>query len=70
MVVPVMDLKFFCSRRSDAPEAFGGRASVDKTIAQYRGEWVAAVERAGGEFYPAKGNHDFTIKDSVSRKAI
>ena len=48
----------------DMPEAFGGRASVDKTIAQYRGEWVAAVERAGGEFYPAKGNHDFTIKDS------
>ena len=48
----------------DMPEAFGGKASVDRTIAAYRGEWVAAVERAGGEFYPAKGNHDFTIRDS------
>ena len=48
----------------DMPEAFGGKASVDKTIAAYRREWVEAVERAGGEFYPAKGNHDFTIRDS------
>jgi len=48
----------------DMPEAFGGRASVDRTIAAYRREWVEAVERAGGEFYPAKGNHDFTIRDS------
>ena len=48
----------------DMPEAFGGKASVDRTIAAYRREWVEAVERAGGEFYPAKGNHDFTIRDS------
>ena len=48
----------------DMPEAFGGKASVDRTIAYYREQWVAAVERAGGEFYPAKGNHDFTIRDS------
>ena len=48
----------------DLTEAFGGKASVDRTIAAYREQWVAAVERAGGEFYPAKGNHDFTIKDS------
>ena len=47
----------------DMPEAFGGKASVDRTIAAYREQWVKAVERAGGEFYPAKGNHDFTIKD-------
>ena len=47
----------------DMPEAFGGKASVDRTIAAYRERWVKAVERAGGEFYPAKGNHDFTIKD-------
>lgn len=47
----------------DLPEAFGGRASVERTIAAYRREWVEAVERAGGEFYPAKGNHDFTIRD-------
>ena len=48
----------------DMPEAFGGKASVDRTIAVYREQWVAAVERAGGAFYPAKGNHDFTIRDS------
>ena len=48
----------------DMPEAFGGKASVDRTIAAYREQWVAAVERAGGAFYPAKGNHDFTIKNS------
>ncbi|MCR5751391.1 MAG: metallophosphoesterase [Kiritimatiellae bacterium] len=48
----------------DMPEAFGGKASVDRTIAAYREQWVAAVERAGGAFYPAKGNHDFTIKSS------
>ena len=48
----------------DMPEAFGGKASVDRTIAAYREQWVAAIESVGGEFYPAKGNHDFTIKDS------
>ena len=47
----------------DLPEAFGGRESVERTIAAYRREWVEAVERAGGDFYPAKGNHDFTIRD-------
>ena len=47
----------------DMPEAFGGKESVDRTIAAYREQWVKAVERAGGEFYPAKGNHDFTIRD-------
>ncbi|HPC49614.1 MAG TPA: metallophosphoesterase family protein [Kiritimatiellia bacterium] len=48
----------------DMPEAFGGKASVDNTIAKYRELWVGAVESAGGEFYPARGNHDFTIRDS------
>ena len=48
----------------DLTEAFGGKESVDRTIAAYREQWVKTVERAGGEFYPAKGNHDFTIKDS------
>ena len=48
----------------DIPEAFGGKASVDSAIEAYRSKWVDAVERAGGEFYPAKGNHDFTIRDS------
>jgi len=50
----------------DMPEAFGGQASIDRTIAAYREQWVRAVERAGGAFYPAKGNHDFTIRDKPS----
>lgn len=48
----------------DIPEAFGDKTSVDRAIAAYRERWVKAVESAGGEFYPAKGNHDFTIKAS------
>ena len=48
----------------DMPEAFGGKDSIDRTIADYREKWVAAVERAGGDFYAAKGNHDFTIRDT------
>ncbi len=48
----------------DIPEAFGNKASIDRTVAAYREQWLAAVEGAGGEFYPAKGNHDFTIKNS------
>lgn len=48
----------------DMPEAFGDKASIDRTIAAYREQWVKAVESAGGEFYPAKGNHDFTIRAS------
>ena len=50
----------------DMPEAFGGKESIDATVAAYREQWVDAVERAGGEFYPAKGNHDFTIRESMS----
>ena len=55
--------KVFCN--GDMPEAFGGRESIDRTIADYRCLWVAEVERAGGDFYAAKGNHDFTIRDSM-----
>ena len=47
----------------DMPEAFGGKESGDRTIAAYREQWVRPVENAGGAFYPAKGNHDFTIRD-------
>ena len=53
----------------DLTEAFGGRESVDRTIAAYREQWVKTVERAGGAFYPAKGNHDFTIKDSPTAQS-
>ena len=53
----------------DMPEAFGGKESVDRTIAAYREQWVAAVERVGGAFYPAKGNHDFTIRDNPTAQS-
>lgn len=53
----------------DLTEAFGGKESVDRTIAAYREQWVKTVERAGGDFYPAKGNHDFTIKDSPTAQS-
>ena len=56
--------KVFCN--GDLTEAYGGRESIDRTIADYRRLWVAEVERAGGEFYAAKGNHDFTIRDNPS----
>ena len=46
----------------DIPEAFGDRASLDASIARYRQHWVAAVERAGGEFFPLRGNHDLAIR--------
>ena len=56
--------KVFCN--GDLTEAFGGRESIDRTIVDYQRLWVAEVERAGGEFYAAKGNHDFTIRDNQS----
>ena len=48
----------------DMPEAFGSKESLAASVRNYRDEWVAPIEGAGGEFYPAKGNHDFTIRDS------
>ncbi len=56
--------KVFCN--GDLVEAFGDKAAIDKTVADYRRLWVAEVERAGGDFYAAKGNHDFTIRESPS----
>ena len=50
----------------DMTGAFGDKADIDKTVASYLGSWVAPVERAGGDFFPAKGNHDFTIRESMS----
>ena len=46
----------------DIPEAFGDRASLDASVARYRDLWVAAVEGAGGDFLPVRGNHDLTIR--------
>ncbi len=48
----------------DMPEAFGAKASLDATIKSYLDDWVAPIEGAGGDFYPAKGNHDFTIRSA------
>ena len=59
--------KVFCN--GDLVEAYGGRDSIDKSIADYRSLWVAEVERAGGDFYAAKGNHDFTIRDAPDATA-
>ncbi len=49
----------------DIPEAFGDRASLDASIARYRDIWIAAVERAGGDFLPVHGNHDLAIRLSA-----
>ena len=46
----------------DIPEAFGARASLDASVARYRDLWIAAVERAGGDFLPVHGNHDLAIR--------
>ncbi len=56
--------KVFCN--GDLVEAYGGKESIDKTIDDYHRLWVSEVERAGGDFYAAKGNHDFTIRDNQS----
>ena len=49
----------------DMPGAFGSKADIDAVVAAYRNGWIAPIERAGGDFYPAKGNHDFTIRESM-----
>ena len=49
----------------DIPEAFGGRASVERSMAEFRTLWIDPIEAAGGRFYLAKGNHDFTIRESM-----
>ena len=50
----------------DIPGAFGAKADIDATIAAYRDWWLAPIERAGGDFYAMKGNHDFTIRESMA----
>ncbi len=46
----------------DIPEAFGNRAALDASFARYREHWVTAIERAHGDFFPIRGNHDRTIR--------
>ena len=56
--------KVFCN--GDLVEAYGGRDSIERTVTDYRRLWIAEIERAGGDFYAAKGNHDFTIRENPS----
>ena len=49
----------------DIPEAFGGQKSVERSMAEFRQYWIDPIEAAGGRFYLAKGNHDFTIRESM-----
>ena len=58
--------KVFCG--GDIPESFGTRETLDAAVDEYRAGFVGAVERAGGEFFPAKGNHDFNIRGSRDDK--
>ena len=49
----------------DIPAAFGGQASVERSMAEFRKFWIDPIEAASGRFYLAKGNHDFTIRESM-----
>ena len=46
----------------DVPEAFGSREDLLASIERDRSVWVRAVEEAGGDFFPIRGNHDFTTR--------
>ena len=55
----------------DFPQAYGAdpRANVDATMADYLTYWANPIVSAGGILYTAKGNHDFTIRESSSSSA-
>ena len=57
------DLQLICG--GDIPEAFGGEASVRRSMAEFSTFWVEPIEEAGGRLYLVKGNHDFTIRESM-----
>jgi len=50
----------------DLPQAFSAdlQANVDATMADYLTYWANPIVSAGGILYSAKGNHDFTIRES------
>ena len=54
----------FCG--GDFPQAYSTQlqANVDQTMADYLTYWADPIVAAGGMLYSAKGNHDFTIKES------
>jgi len=58
--------KVFCG--GDIPSAFGSKAELDASMAQYGAYWSAPIQAAGGILYNAKGNHDFTIRTDRTSK--
>ena len=56
--------KVFCG--GDIPGAFGSRQALEEQMATFRDEWMRPIEEAGGRFYLAKGNHDFTVRRGMS----
>lgn len=55
----------------DLTEAFADRYPTDKmavdfAIDAFRKDWVDPIKAAGGNLYVAKGNHDFTVRHSMS----
>lgn len=58
--------KVFCG--GDIPAAFGSKAELDASMAQYNAYWSVPIQAAGGILYNAKGNHDFTIRTDRTSK--
>ena len=58
--------KVFCG--GDIPTAFGSKAVLDASMAQYNEYWSKPIQAAGGILYNAKGNHDFTIRTDRTSK--
>ena len=58
--------KVFCG--GDIPAAFGSKAELDASMAQYDASWSAPIQAGGGILYNAKGNHDFTIRTDRTSK--
>ena len=52
----------------DFPQAYSTdlQASVDAAMSDYLTYWANPIVSAGGILYTAKGNHDFTIRESSS----
>ena len=60
----------FCG--GDVPVAYGGssfKATLDLSMENYRRHWIDPIGEAGGLLLTAKGNHDFSIRESSSSTA-
>jgi len=56
----------------DTPCAYGGpnyKAMLDAALATYLRHWADPILAAGGHLVTAKGNHDFTIRESSASSA-